>query len=49
MIPKAEACLRALDGVARSHIIDGRVKHALIRELFTDEGVGTMIMKGLGK
>jgi len=45
MIPKAEACLRALDAVPRSHIVDGRVPHALIRELFTDEGVGTMITK----
>ncbi len=45
MIPKAEACLRALDGASRSHIIDGRVPHALIRELYTDEGVGTMITK----
>jgi acetylglutamate kinase len=43
MIPKAEACLRSLDGVSRSHIVDGRQPHALIRELFTDEGVGTMI------
>ena len=45
MIPMAEACLRALDGVSRTHIIDGRVPHALIRELFTDEGVGTMITR----
>lgn len=43
MIPKAQACLRALDNVWRSHIIDGRVPHALIRELFTQQGVGTMI------
>ncbi len=43
MIPKVEACIRALDGVRRTHIIDGRVPHALIRELFTDQGVGTMI------
>lgn len=43
MIPKVQACLRALDGVRRAHIIDGRVSHALVRELFTDEGVGTMI------
>jgi acetylglutamate kinase len=45
MIPKVEACLRALDGVKRTHIIDGRVPHALIRELFTNRGVGTMITK----
>ena len=42
MIPKVEACVRALDGVARAHIIDGRVPHSLLRELFTDGGVGTM-------
>ncbi len=46
MIPKVEACLRALAGVKRSHIIDGRVPHALIGELFTDRGVGTMITQG---
>jgi acetylglutamate kinase len=46
MIPKVEACLRALAGVKRSHIIDGRVAHALIAELFTDRGVGTMITQG---
>ncbi len=45
MIPKVEACMRALDGVARTHIVDGRVPHALIRELFTDSGVGTMITR----
>ena len=43
MIPKVRACLRALDGVRRAHIIDGRVSHALVRELFTTGGVGTMI------
>ena len=43
MIPKVQACLRALDGVRRAHIIDGRVSHALVRELFTQSGVGTMI------
>jgi acetylglutamate kinase len=45
MIPKVQACLRALDGVRRAHIIDGRVSHALVRELFTNQGVGTMITK----
>jgi acetylglutamate kinase len=45
MIPKVEACIRALDGVRRTHIVDGRVPHALIRELFTDQGVGTMITR----
>ncbi len=43
MIPKVQACLRALDGVRRAHIIDGRVSHALVRELFTTGGIGTMI------
>ncbi|MBI4494462.1 MAG: acetylglutamate kinase [Chloroflexi bacterium] len=43
MIPKVEACVEALETVPRAHIIDGRVPHALLRELFTDQGVGTMI------
>jgi acetylglutamate kinase len=44
MIPKVESCLMALDGgVRRTHIIDGRVPHSLILEIFTDEGVGTMV------
>ena len=45
MIPKVEACLAALDGgVAKAHIIDGRVPHALLLELFTDRGIGTEIL-----
>jgi acetylglutamate kinase len=43
MIPKIQACLRALETVPRVHVLDGRVPHALIRELFTHEGVGTMM------
>jgi len=43
MIPKIQACLRALETVPRVHILDGRAPHALIRELFTREGVGTML------
>jgi acetylglutamate kinase len=43
MIPKIQACLRALETVPRAHVLDGRVPHALIRELFTREGVGTML------
>ena len=43
MIPKAEACLRALETTHRVHIVDGRESHVLVRELFTDEGAGTMI------
>lgn len=44
MIPKIDCCATALDGgVKRAHIIDGRLPHALLVELFTDEGIGTMI------
>ena len=47
MIPKVESCLRAVRGGVRSaHILDGRVPHVLLLELFTDEGVGTMITRG---
>jgi acetylglutamate kinase len=45
MIPKIQACLRALETVPRAHVLDGRVPHALIRELFTHEGVGTMLTR----
>jgi acetylglutamate kinase len=48
MIPKVEACVRALDTVSRTHILDGRVPHALLGELFTDAGVGTMITRDGG-
>jgi len=45
MIPKVEACMRAIEeGVKKTHIIDGRVPHALILEIFTDEGIGTEII-----
>ncbi len=45
MLPKIEACARAVrSGVSRSHILDGRVPHALLLELFTDSGVGTMVL-----
>ena len=44
MIPKVDCCAIALDGgVKKAHIIDGRLPHALLIELFTDEGIGTMI------
>jgi acetylglutamate kinase len=44
MVPKIRSCLRALDyGVKRAHILDGRVAHVLLLEVFTNEGVGTMI------
>lgn len=45
MVPKMEACLRAVEGgVPRAHIIDGRVAHSVLLEVFTDEGIGTMIV-----
>lgn len=45
MVPKVEACALAIrGGVDRAHILDGRVPHALLVELFTDGGVGTMVM-----
>jgi len=44
MIPKVEACAKAVrHGVRRAHILDGRTPHALLLEIFTDEGVGTMV------
>ncbi len=45
MVPKMEACLRAVQGgVPRAHVLDGRVAHSLLLELFTDEGIGTMVV-----
>ncbi len=45
MIPKVEACLEALRcGVGKTHIIDGRLRHSLLLEIFTDKGVGTEIV-----
>ncbi len=45
MIPKMEACLRAVKGgVGAAHVLDGRVPHALLLELLTDSGVGTMVV-----
>jgi acetylglutamate kinase len=46
MIPKVKAAVRALAGVEKAHIIDGRVPHALLLELLTAEGIGTMIVPG---
>lgn len=44
MIPKLESCIGALErGVRRVHMIDGRIPHSLLMELFTDEGIGTMV------
>lgn len=45
MVPKMEACLQAVEGgVARATVIDGRVPHSLLLEVFTDEGIGTMVV-----
>ncbi len=45
MIPKLEACIRAVrDGVPQAHVIDGRQPHSLLLEVFTDEGIGTMVV-----
>jgi acetylglutamate kinase len=46
MLPKVEACLIALDGgVKKAHIIDGRIQHSLLLEIYTEEGIGTQIVK----
>ncbi len=46
MFPKVEACLTALDGgVKKAHIIDGRIPHSLLLEIYTDKGIGTEIIK----
>jgi acetylglutamate kinase len=46
MIPKVNACLQALEGgVPKTHIVDARIPHALLLEIFTDRGVGTEIVK----
>ncbi len=50
MVPKMEACLRAVEGgVPRAHVLDGRVPHALLLEMFTSEGIGTMVLPGKGE
>jgi acetylglutamate kinase len=49
MIPKVTACLDALDrGVGSAHLLDGRVPHVVLLELFTDAGFGTMITRSIG-
>jgi acetylglutamate kinase len=46
MFPKVEACLVALDGgVKKAHIIDGRIAHSLLLEIYTAMGIGTEIIK----
>ena len=45
MIPKAQACLEAIEaGVGSAHMVDGRVPHVILLELFTDSGIGTMVL-----
>ena len=47
MVPKVEACIRAVEGgVSQAHVIDGRQPHSLLLEVFTDEGIGTMVLAG---
>ena len=46
MFPKVEACITALEaGVSKAHIIDGRIPHSLLLEIYTDKGIGTQIVK----
>jgi acetylglutamate kinase len=46
MIPKVEACLETLNrGVRKIHIIDGRLRHSLLLEIYTTKGVGTQIVQ----
>ncbi|WP_300605202.1 acetylglutamate kinase [Trebonia sp.] len=48
MIPKMEACLTAVrGGVPQAHVLDGRLKHAVLLEIFTDSGIGTMVIGDL--
>ena len=45
MIPKVASCVHAVrNGVGRAHILDGRIPHVLLLEIFTDEGIGTMVL-----
>jgi acetylglutamate kinase len=45
MLPKVQACMRAIEnGVRKTHIVDGRVPHSLLLEIFTNEGIGTEII-----
>ena len=47
MIPKMEACLTAVKGgVGQAHVLDGRLRHAVLLEIFTDSGIGTMVVPG---
>jgi acetylglutamate kinase len=45
MVPKLEACIRAVEGgVPQTHVVDGRTPHSILLEIFTDEGIGTMVL-----
>jgi acetylglutamate kinase len=45
MIPKMRACLTAVrGGVPQAHVLDGRLSHAVLLEIFTDSGIGTMVV-----
>jgi acetylglutamate kinase len=45
MIPKMEACLKAIDGgVEQAHIVDGRLPHSMLLETFTTAGIGTQVV-----
>ncbi|HIE44083.1 MAG TPA: acetylglutamate kinase [Candidatus Omnitrophica bacterium] len=47
MVPKVKACKRALEeGINKTHIIDGRIPHSMLLEIFTDKGIGTQLVKG---
>src|ERR671914_177180 len=47
MVPKMEACLRAVEGgVPAAHVVDGRMAHSILLEVFTSEGFGTMVIPG---
>jgi acetylglutamate kinase len=47
MIPKVASCIQAVrNGVGRAHILDGRIAHVLLLEIFTDRGIGTMVSSG---
>ena len=47
MVPKLEACIRAVrGGVPHTHVVNGTRPHSILLEIFTDEGIGTMITSG---
>jgi acetylglutamate kinase len=49
MIPKMRACLSAVSGgVPQAHVLDGRLPHAVLLEIFTDSGIGTMVVPDAG-